>query len=116
MRTVRSQKQTSGSPTPEIIVYPHRGRTMVWLLIGGVSSLLFFLFFGSLLLLIVFVPASRNGGAMFLAFLVAGAGIAALWPTRTVACLLSSGEPMLVITHQGLRVGKLYGPSEIVLP
>jgi hypothetical protein len=83
---------------------------------GAVSSLLSFLFFLFVLILIIVIPASRNGGAIFTALLMGGLGIAGIWPTRVVASVLSSGEPMLVITHQGIRVGKVYGSFEIILP
>lgn len=116
MSPVQSHRHLSGSQTPEIIVYPNRWRTRLWLIMGAVSSLLSFLFFLFVLILIIVIPASRNGGAIFTALLMGGLGIAGIWPTRVVASVLSSGEPMLVITHQGIRVGKVYGSFEIILP
>jgi hypothetical protein len=88
----------------------------VWLLVGVVSSLLAFLFFIFVLILIIVIPAARNGGAIMTAVLMGGCGIAARWPTRVLARVLSSGEPMLIITHEGIRVGKVYGSFEIMLP
>jgi hypothetical protein len=84
--------------------------------VGAVSSLLAFLMFIFILILIIVIPATRNGRAIVTAVLMGGGGIAALWPTRVLASVLPSGEPMLVITHQGIRVGKLYGSFEIMLP
>lgn len=114
MRTFQSGRYPQESKIPEIVVYPHRRRTRIWFLIGIGGSFLLFFFFLLILALVVFVPASRNGGAIFLALLMGSGAISAIWPTRTVAHLFSSGEPMLVITHQGIRVCKLYGSSEIV--
>jgi hypothetical protein len=116
MSLVRSHRHISRSQTPAIIVYPNRQRTTVWLLVGVVSSLLAFLFFIFVLILIIVIPAARNGGAIMTAVLMGGCGIAARWPTRVLACVLSSGEPMLIITHEGIRVGKVYGSFEIMLP
>jgi hypothetical protein len=100
----------------EFLVYPNRRRTMVWLLLGGVSSGLLFLGGLVVLLLMLFVAEMRTAGAIFLALLLLGLGGVGYWPTRVLADLLTSGEPMLVITHQGVRVGKLYGSFDMVLP
>lgn len=116
MPLVRSHRHLSGSQTPAIIVYPNRRRTTVWLLVGAVSSLLNFLIFIFVLILIIVIPAARNGGAIIMAVLMGGVGLAALWATRVVASLLFSGEPVLVISHEGIRVGKLYGSFDIMLP
>jgi hypothetical protein len=116
MPPVRSHQHLSGSQTPEIIVYPNRRRTTVWLLVSAVSCLLAFLIFVFILILIILVPATRNGAAIFTAVLMGGAGLATLSPIRALARLLASGEPTLVITPQGIRVGKLYGPFEMILP
>jgi hypothetical protein len=116
MPLFRSHKHLSGSQTPAIIVYPNRRRTTVWLLVGAVSSLLAFLIFIFVLILIIVIPAARNGGAIITAVLMGGGGITAIWPTRVLARVLSSGEPILVITHEGIRVGKLYSSFEIMLP
>lgn len=105
-----------GPQSSEIIVYPHRGRTMVWLLLGGVSSGLLVLGCLVVLILMLFVAEMRNAAAIFLALLLLGLGGVGYWPTRVLADLLTSREPMLVITHQGVRVGKLYGSFDIVLP
>jgi hypothetical protein len=43
MPPVRSHRHLSGPQTPEIIVYPNRRRTRLWLFMGAVSSLLAFL-------------------------------------------------------------------------
>lgn len=115
MPTFASGRQTWGQ-TPELIVYIHRRQTRVWVIIGAVSSLLCFLFFIFMLLLLIFIYHFRNAEAIFLALLMGGFGILGIWPTRTLASLLLSREPMLVITHQGIRIGKLYGSSEIILP
>lgn len=116
MSLVGSPEHFSGSQTPAIIVYPNRQRTTVWLLVSAVSSLLAFLFFIFVLILIIVIPAARNGGAIITAVLMGGVGFLALWPIRVLARVLSSGEPMVVITHEGIRVGKVYGSFQIMLP
>jgi len=116
MPPVQSHRHLSEPQTPAIIVYPNRRRTRLWLFLGAVSSLLALLLFVFILILIIVIPATRNGGAIATAVLLGGCGIAALWPTRLLASVLSSGEPMLVITHQVIRVGKVYGSFEIMLP
>jgi hypothetical protein len=45
-----------------------------------------------------------------------GVGFPALWAMRVLARLLTSGAPTLAITHQGIRVGKVFGSFEIMLP
>lgn len=116
MPPVRSHRHLPGPQTPEIIVYPNRRRTTVWLLALAVSSLGALLLFVFILISIILVPAARNGAAISTAVLMGGVGLAALWLIRVLARLLTSGEPMLVITHQGIRIGKLYGSFEMMLP
>ena len=101
--------QTLKAQPPDIIVYPHRRRTMVWFLLGAVSSLLCFLFSIFILLLLIFVYHFRGVGAIFTALLMGRLGIVGIWPTRVIASSLFSREPMLSITNQGIRVGKLFG-------
>jgi hypothetical protein len=98
-----------------IIVYPNRRRTLVWLILGVASSLIFVLGIVVILILVIVYPALRNVGAVFLALLLLGIGGVVMRATRDVANVLRSG-PMLVIAPEGVWVGKLYGPFEIVLP
>lgn len=116
MRPDRSQGHPSEWQTPDIIVYPDRRRTTLCFLLGAGSSLLFFLFFIFVLILIIVIPTFRNAGAVFTALFLLDLGVVGTWSTRVVANLLSSGEPALVITHDGIRVGKVYGSVEIMLP
>lgn len=97
--------------TPDIIIYPRRWRTMLWLSLGAISLIPFLL----IIFLIILIPASRNIGAVFAACLAGGLGVVGIWPTWTVAGILLSNEPMLTITHQGISVGKIYSSSRIVL-
>lgn len=116
MQMSPSSGDTLGPQSSEIIVYPHRRRTMVWLLLVGVSSGLLVLWWLVVLSLMLFVAEVRNAATIFLALVLLGVGGAGLWATRGIANLLTSGAPMVVITHQGMQVGKLYGPVDIVLP
>lgn len=116
MHTDQPSGQALEALPPEIILYPNRLRTWVWLLLGGVSSALLLLGCIFVLILMIVVPEARNAGAIFLALLLLGMGGIGFWPTLTIANLLTSREPMLMITHKEVRVGKLYGPFEIVLP
>ena len=111
-----SERQTLKSQTPDITVYPHRRKTLIWIFLGAISSLLCFLFAIFILLLLIFAYHFHNTEAIFTAILMAGFGILGIWPTHIIASLLSSREPMLGITHEGIRIGKLFGSSEIVLP
>jgi hypothetical protein len=69
------------------------------------------------LIVMIVIPEARNIVVLFLTLIVLGGiGWLGFWPTRTIASVLMSGAPMLVITHQGIRVGKLYGSFDIILP
>jgi len=89
---------------------------MVWFFLGAISTALCSLFSTFAFLLLIFVYHFQDADAIFAALLMAGFGILGLWPTQTFATILSSREPMLSITHQGIRIGKLFGSSDIDLP
>ncbi len=99
-----------------IVIYPSRWKTRVWLILSEACSLLLLLGCLGIFALMIVVPAARNGGSIFAALLFLGLAALGFWPSRVLANLLTSREPMLVITHQGIHVGKLYGSFTIVLP
>ena len=100
---------------PDLIIYPHRRRTTVWLLLGAISAFFCFLFAVFILLLLIFAYHFHNAGAVFALLIFAGFGTLGIWPTRVIARLLSSKEPMLTISRQGIRIGQLFGSSDINL-
>lgn len=116
MPPVRSHRYLSGSQIPAFIVYPNRRRVMVWLVLGAVSSFLCFLFFLFLLILMMVTPSVfHDGAAIALAIFLGGMAALGIWATWTIASFLSSGEPTLIITGEGIWIGKIYGSFEILL-
>ena len=109
-------RQTRNVQEAGIIVYPDWRRTRIYLLVCAGSALLPFLFFLLLLFLMMFFPVFRHGDTLFLALLMGSLGTTGLWCSWTLVQFLSLGAPTLVISHQGIRVGSVYGPSEIELP
>ena len=116
MDTLHSGRQTRNVQETGIIVYPDRRRTRIYLLVCAGSALPLFLFFLLLLFLMMFFPVFRRGDTLILALLMGSLGTTGFWGSWTLAQFLSSGAPTLVISHQGIRVGSVYGPSEIELP
>ncbi len=113
---MRSHKQSPGSQVSDIIVYPHRRRMIVWLLLGAVSSFLCFLFFLFMLVLMIAIPSIlHDGAAIALAIFFGGMAALVIWATWTIASFFSSGEPTLIINSEGIWIGKIYGSFEIWL-
>lgn len=113
-------------PPPDITAYPIRWRVIPWIVVGGVCSLLIILGSPTALALgfVTSIAQGDTGLNLGLGLLVGVLGLAAiealgwlgLWTTRLMIHLLTSKAPMLTVSPQGIRVGKIYGTSEIMLP
>lgn len=116
MRSHRLHRQrTPKEPTANIVVDLNRSQTMIWIALGAGSCALFFLFFIFLLIIMNIIPGALNVGSVFCAILCCGFVIMGTEPSCTLAKLWRSKEPFLVINHDGIRIGKIYGSCDIAL-
>lgn len=109
------RRRTSETPTPDIAIYVNRPRTMVWLALGAGSCVLLFLLCISILIIMGTIPGALNEGSIACAIVFCGFAVMEIWPVRVIANLWASKEPVLVINHEGIRVGKIYSAATIFL-
>jgi hypothetical protein len=102
---------------PDITIYPNRHRMIGWIALSGIPTLCCGLFTIGLIILMILIPDVRDqGGAIFLTIMMGSFFVMSAWLTRMLFFVTFSGKPTLVISHKGIRVGKIYGFSDIFLP
>jgi hypothetical protein len=118
MRASQHQRHITKAGTPGIVVYPNRRHLMVWIALSGIPTLLHGLGTLGMLLLMIAVPGVRgqSGAVIVLIVLLGSFFVLGTWLTRMLVHVTFSGEPILVINQTGIRVGKVYGSSDIFLP
>lgn len=116
-----SSTGSAGEMPPEIIVYPIRRRTFLWVLMCASGAALYALGCLVVPIVVLVVPQAHGSAVILLELLLAeilliAGGIALYLCTRLMLNVMRSGAPTLVVSSHGIRVGKLFGTSDIILP
>lgn len=120
MESASSAGSVGEMPT-EIIAYPIRRRTFLWVLLCIAGTALYALGCLAVPGVVLVVPQAHASAVIRLELLLVEVllivgGVALCGCTRIMLNVLRSGAPTLVISSHGIRVGRLFGSSDIMLP
>jgi hypothetical protein len=108
---------TKSEKSEDLIIYTNRRGIMPMLIIIIICFIFILLFIVFIGISMFVYPEQRNGGTVFALIVMLGFGTMCFWLIQSLIGLLSPSTPMLVINHEGIRVGtKTYGSTEFVLP
>ncbi len=102
----------------DFIVYPNHSRLAGWTAISGITTLCTVGAITTMIVLSILTPSMRDSTVpVSLLFLfLGGLAAAGIWQTLVFLRMTLSTEPVLIISRAGIRVGKIYGLSDLFLP
>ncbi len=116
----RRTRQIAEAESSDIVVYPDRHEMINWLVLSAFCTLASAVFTITPILLVIFMPDVRaqggQGGAIVVAMMMAVFFLASAWMTCLMFSLAFSGEPVLVINREGIRVAKFMALLTLFFP